>query len=104
MVAVRVCWVAAAVRFGRRGDVVRRYWISFANDTTNLGVTVVDSPNEMMAVIETHLTGINPGGQVAIYDITDHIGDDDAWMYAYMHGRLWTRDELEALGVEPVGH
>jgi hypothetical protein len=47
------------------------HWLSFVDDTTgkNLGVAIVEAEDIISAVIKAHILGINPGGQVADFQI-----------------------------------
>lgn len=104
---------------------LRQVWMSFADETGNLGVAIVDvmpievtrgrlaaqkkraevgtDPNVtdddalvVGAMIKSHALGINPGGGVSAIEVPDEQAAD--YRARGMVGRLLSRADLEALG------
>jgi hypothetical protein len=76
----------------------RWWWLSFKDpdlpdETAFLGAAVVVARGMLGAVRESHLLGINPGGQVAIFEITK----EGAVPPAESRERLLNRDDLARL-------
>lgn len=73
------------------------WWLSFC-DTERpageqfLGVAIVEAPNVPMATVRAWDLGVNPGGQVAAYDVPAGHLPAVEW-----RDRLLTRAEAEAL-------
>jgi hypothetical protein len=80
-------------------NVLAWYWMSFADSSLPenhqfLGVLIIQAPSLEMAVTLSHMLELNPGGQIAILEIPDHliyrIPDNDRY-------RLLNREEAERL-------
>ncbi len=51
------------------------WWMSFADNTGNLGVVIISGKTFEDAHRATHDLGINPGGELCSVEITDEIED-----------------------------
>lgn len=73
---------------------MRWWWLSFADETGNLGVAVVPGDDEMTAVLVSHNLGINPGGEIQMFELPleGHLALVDACV-------LLSRAELEERGL-----
>lgn len=65
------------------------YWLSFVINDVNQGCCNVQAENAEDALRKTHLLGINPGGEVMIYEIENAEVEPD---------KLISRAELIKLG------
>lgn len=76
---------------------MKTFWISFANETGNLGACILDAISEEHAVKKAEDLRIHPGGEVLMFDIT---GIDEAEKKAARIGknRLISTEELLAGG------
>lgn len=72
----------------------RLWWCSFAEDSGFLGVCIIRGHNFWDALRIAHETGVNPGGEVASFEI-----EDDGQVPEDMIGRLLQKDELIARGL-----
>lgn len=81
------------------------WWLSFCDPGKPkgekfLGVAIVQANGFALAITETHLRGINPGGEVAFQEIPPEVGHDE---FASFCNRLLTRGEAEAVLVATGG-
>jgi hypothetical protein len=67
------------------------WWLSFAGDGGNLGVSIVQAPNMGAAVVRAHLLGINPGGEVKGVMFTEDMVPPDF----DVSERALTREQIE---------
>jgi hypothetical protein len=67
------------------------YWISFCGDSGFLGVAIVEGRSMIGAVEESNRRGINPGGEVAVFEIPSLEYQNQARPYC---NRLLQREEL----------
>ena len=67
-----------------------RWYLSFATEDEFLGAVIVDADNVIDATIKAHTLGINPGGEVLGYNITNAPVDVSKYM-----DRLLTLEEAE---------
>lgn len=67
------------------------YWLSFLDPdkNLNLGCCNVEADNAMDAVLKTHSLGINPGGEVMIWEVPYPEQEPD---------RLYKREDLLSKG------
>lgn len=72
------------------------WWFSFADQSGFLGACIVDAPTFQDVHQKTHALGINPGGEVKALQGCS----SDKPMEGYEVGKLYTREELEALDSE----
>ncbi len=78
------------------------WWLSFADETGNLGITIVQAEEFVDAVGVAHVLGINPGGEVRGHSFPS---DNAAFMKEAMAlgiGRLISRDEMIRRGYKTV--
>ncbi len=75
---------------------LRWWWLSFADDDKGgfLGAAIVQARGFTSAVQQAHLLHINPGGQVAGWEIAP---ESDALTERFRN-RLLTREEAESIG------
>lgn len=73
------------------------WYLSFAGETGSLGACVVDAPGFMEAVLATHALGINPGGEVAGFEIPPGEQEND-----WERGRLFAPAELRERGLKTI--
>lgn len=73
----------------------RAWWLSFADDSGNLGCCIVYAKNFDEALKKSHHLEINPGGEVQAMVIHDPLGP-------YEVDRLYSKTEIEALGAEKM--
>lgn len=69
------------------------WWLSFADDSGNLGVAIVDGHTMLEAVTRARQLNCNPGGEVVAIPV-----DPDMVPVGFRE-RLWTRDQLEYIGL-----
>ena len=51
------------------------WWLSFADETGFLGAVVTRAHGITTAIMKTHSLGINPGGEVAGFELADEMMD-----------------------------
>ena len=47
----------------------RTYWLSFADDSGFKGVVILHAANFELAFAESHLLGLNPGGEIQSIEV-----------------------------------
>lgn len=54
----------------------RQFWLSFVDPSKGeggfLGACIVEADGPLTAIQLTHLLGLNPGGEVAVWDLRDY--------------------------------
>lgn len=79
---------------------LRWFYLSFADDDGFRGAIIVNARGEMHAVQRCHDLGINPGGQVAIFDIPDGAPRPEG-----VEDRLLSKRDLDRIfGAENMEH
>lgn len=73
------------------------YYLSFADDSGFLGCAIVSAFGPTDAVRQTHLKGINPGGEVMMHPIPNGTPIPDDWK-----NRLLSLADMERLGMMPA--
>lgn len=48
---------------------MKTYWLSFVKQGKNAGICIVTATSSINAVKKSHRVGINPGGEVAIWEL-----------------------------------
>jgi len=74
------------------------WYLSFASMTEFLGATVVAADDVDGAWIEATTRGLNPGGEVVIFRVPEHLHDEPDIQLGL--NRLMRRDELLARGAK----
>jgi hypothetical protein len=74
------------------------WWLSFCDDTKTgpdafLGVSIVEAPNEPLAVVISSYLGINPGGEVLAAKVPSELEH----RYAPHMDRVLSREEVYSL-------
>ena len=72
-----------------------RWWMSFADEKGNLGVSIVDAEDPKEAIKKAWKLGINPGGSVNMYEIDPRKFD--------VVDRALTREEIFKFGQREKG-
>lgn len=74
------------------------YWLSFAEpEKPNLGVCLLDALDVESAIHKASALGLNPGGEVLVYQI-----DDQEEINSLGKNRLIPREELTSKGYRPL--
>jgi hypothetical protein len=73
---------------------LRWFYLSFADDQAFRGAAIVEAHGPAHAMELTHRLGINPGGQVAAWELPEQIA---ATLPAEAKNRLLNKPELERL-------
>lgn len=69
-------------------------WLSFADETGNLGVAIVEGGGVVEAALNAKLRGCNPGGEVLAYPLDpEHLPPEE------LRNRLLSEGELRATGL-----
>lgn len=76
---------------------MRTFWLSFAQDGFK-GVVITDAESEGQALAFVNANGLNPGGQVAIWECDLKHPDAKPCIEALGKNRLCSEDELKVLG------
>ena len=71
------------------------FWFSFSGDDGFIGALIIDGVNFMAAHQNSHLLGLNPGGELKSLELEGCKGPDD--MGKYEPYRLYTKAEIEAI-------
>ena len=74
---------------------VKWFWFSFSEDAGFLGGLICDGESFLDAHQNTHLRGINPGGEVKAVEMMGCKSAKD--LKPYVPYRLYTKAEIEAL-------
>ncbi len=83
----------AEVLADERTQPVSRWYLSFADERGFLGAAIVQAQGITTATMRAHRLGINPGGQVAAYEVPSEVEIQPGMM-----DRLLNREEAESLG------
>lgn len=71
---------------------MNKYFISFGVPNRNLGCVVIEAPTPAIALVRASDMGLNPGGQAAIWEISNEEAKDLGL------DMLITPDQLDAKG------
>lgn len=71
------------------------FYLSFASEEGWLGACIVEEGTALAAIARTHLLGINPGGQIEIFEVTGELIAD--FPPSVRNRLINTREELENL-------
>lgn len=70
---------------------MKTFWLSFADNKRNRGAIITDAEDERAAVERVNRLGINPGGEVMIFDMTQAPGGP---IVALNEINRWRKDSL----------
>lgn len=77
------------------------WWLSFAKEDGHAGCCMVEAPEFLMAVMQSHVLGCNPGGEcqgIELPDGPEVRAEVDKWGL----GKLITKQMMLEAGGEPL--
>lgn len=83
---------------------MKTYWMSFAiRGDKNLGCVITDAPNAEIAHTNVTKAGLNPGGEVMIWEMDLRDQECCEEIKKYGKNRLISKEELLSGGAKSVG-